>query len=92
MLIKNLDVAQGLCNGTRMQIVSAKENTLRCRLLTGTRVGTEVLIPKIKFTFGDQPQHRGIRFTRLQFPVRLCFGMTVNKVLFYKYFLLYIHF
>jgi hypothetical protein len=92
MLIKNLDVAQGLCNGTRMQIISAKENTLRCRLLTGTRVGTEVLIPKIKFTFGDQPQHRGMRFTRLQFPVRLCFGMTVNKVLFYKYFLLYIHF
>jgi hypothetical protein len=83
MLIKNLDVTQGLCNGTRMQIISAKESTLRCRLLTGTRAGSEVLIPKIKFTYGDEPNQRGMKFTRLQFPVRLCFGMTVNKVQYY---------
>jgi hypothetical protein len=80
MLIKNLDVTQGLCNGTRMQIISAKNDNLRCRLLTGTRAGTDVLINRIKFTYGDEPNQRGMKFTRLQFPIRLCFAMTVNKV------------
>jgi hypothetical protein len=92
MLIKNLDVTQGLCNGTRMQILSARDFTLRCRLLTGTRAGTEVLIPKIMFTYGDEPSQRGMKFTRLQFPVRLCFGMTVNKVVAYIHFLVYVVF
>jgi hypothetical protein len=82
MLIKNLDVSQGLFNGTRMQIISATNRTLRCRLLTGPRAGTEVTLPSIKFTYGDEPNQRGMQFTRQQFPVRLCFAMTVNKVVF----------
>jgi hypothetical protein len=83
MLIANLDVSQGLCNGTRMQVINARDGMLSCRLLTGPRAGTEVFLPKIKFTYGNKPNHRGIRFTRLQFPVRLCFSMTVNKVVYY---------
>jgi hypothetical protein len=63
-----------------MQVIKARDGMLSCRLLTGPRAGTEVLLPKIKFTYGNKPNHRGIRFTRIQFPVRLCFSMTVNKV------------
>uniref|UniRef100_A0A915K6N5 ATP-dependent DNA helicase n=1 Tax=Romanomermis culicivorax TaxID=13658 RepID=A0A915K6N5_ROMCU len=34
MLIKNLCVSDGLCNGTRLQIVSMGDNLLRCRVLS----------------------------------------------------------
>lgn len=35
MLIKNMDVKEGLCNGTRLQILAIDENLLKCRILTG---------------------------------------------------------
>jgi hypothetical protein len=75
MLTADLDKREGLCNGTRMQVIKAGDNILRCRLLTGPRAGTEVLLSKILFTYGNKPNHRGIQFTRIQFPVRLCFSM-----------------
>lgn len=82
MLIRNLDVSQGLCNGTRMQIVKMTEENLHCRILTGPRAALKqtFIIPRVKFEYGNGKHHRGLRFRRLQFPVRLCFAMTVNKV------------
>lgn len=82
MLIKNLDVSQGLCNGTRMQILKMTSENLYCRILTGPRAHSQqiYIIPKVKFEYGKAPQHRGSKFRRIQFPVRPCFAMTVNKV------------
>lgn len=82
MLIRNLDVTAGLCNGTRMQIMKLTEENLYCRVLTGPRADARQLhiIPRIKFEYGTSKNHRGLRFRRLQFPVRVCFAMTVNKV------------
>jgi hypothetical protein len=80
MLIRNLDVTQGLCNGTRLQIQKMGEENMKCRILTGPKTGRVVLIPKIKFEYGQGRHHRGLRFRRLQFPIRPCFAMTVNKV------------
>jgi len=83
MLIRNLDVTQGLCNGTRMQIVKLSSDNLHCRVLTGPRAGAMrvVLIPRVKFEYGKGRHHRGLKFRRIQFPVRLCFAMTINKVI-----------
>jgi len=82
MLIRNIDVQNGLCNGTRLQIVATTEYNLLCKILTGPRAGKEVLLPKVKFEHGTGKNHRGMRFSRLQFPLRLCFAMTINKVFF----------
>uniref|UniRef100_A0A183CL30 ATP-dependent DNA helicase n=1 Tax=Globodera pallida TaxID=36090 RepID=A0A183CL30_GLOPA len=79
MLIRNLDITSGLCNGTRMQIDHMTDANLYCRLLTGPREGQEYIIPRVKFEYGQGRYHRGLRFRRIQFPVRPCFAMTVNK-------------
>ena len=83
MLIRNLDVTAGLCNGTRMQIMRMSKDNLYCRILTGPRAGLDQLyiLPRVKFEYGNSEYHRGLRFRRIQFPIRLCFAMTINKVL-----------
>ncbi|XP_043485189.1 uncharacterized protein LOC122513026 [Leptopilina heterotoma] len=34
MLLRNLSINEGLCNGTRMQVLELSNNLLRCRILT----------------------------------------------------------
>ena len=83
MLIRNLDLSQGLCNGTRVQVVKITDNMLVCRILSGPRADSQqtYMIPKVKFEYGNAAHHRGIRFQRIQFPVRPIFAMTINKVI-----------
>ena len=76
MLIRNLNVRMGLCNGTRMQILELGHHTIRTRILTGDHKGEIVCIPRI--TVDDNlnfpfPVHRH------QFPIKLAFAMTINK-------------
>ena len=78
ILVRNLNLDDGLCNGTRMVITAYSRNALECRIVTGEKKGTVVLIPKIKL------QHEGsgkfpIPFFRHQFPVAPAFCLTINK-------------
>lgn len=76
MLLRNLNVAKGLCNGTRMQILDIGDRLLKAMILTGEKAGETVLLPRITVT-DDQtfpfPVHRH------QFPVKLAYAMTINK-------------
>ena len=51
---------------------------IKALLLTTPHAGSEVFIPRFDSTPGDEKK-RGYTFTRRQFPVRLCFAMTINK-------------
>jgi ATP-dependent DNA helicase PIF1 len=77
MLLRNLDPANGLCNGTSMVLLEIKTMVLRCRILGGDHAGKEVFIPRI--TLDPSSESLPIDLTRRQFPVRLAFVMTINK-------------
>jgi hypothetical protein len=49
MLLCNLDVSMGLCNGTRLILLEARSHVLRCRIISGDAkfAGNVVLIPRI---------------------------------------------
>jgi ATP-dependent exoDNAse (exonuclease V) alpha subunit len=77
MILKNLDPSHGVCNGSRGILTRCRNRVLEIRLLTGQHAGKTVFIPRI----ANQPsqEENSFKFTRKQFPVRLCFSMTINK-------------
>ena len=77
MLLRNLKVKDGLCNGTRLQLLEMTNRLLHCRIFGGTHDGKEVLIPRI--TLEPSNEALPIKLQRRQFPVRLAFSMTINK-------------
>ncbi|KAK0414189.1 hypothetical protein QR680_007191 [Steinernema hermaphroditum] len=80
MLIRNLSLVNGLCNGTMLQIMKMSDELLVCRRLnTNTGHDELVYLPKIRFIHGEGKHHRGVKFSRIQFPVRLAFVNTINK-------------
>ncbi|KAF1766983.1 hypothetical protein GCK72_006941 [Caenorhabditis remanei] len=76
MLLRNLDVKNSLCNGTRLVVHDMGARVLQCKFINGPRQGQMVFIPKIKLNY-----EKGLPFimSRLQFPIRLSFAMTINK-------------
>jgi PIF1-like helicase len=77
MLLRNLDVSNGLCNGTRMILLAIKPRVLQCHILGGKHAGNIVFIPRI--TIEPSAEDMPLPLSRRQFPVRLAFSMTINK-------------
>lgn len=77
MLIRNIDQAAGLCDGTRLRVTHLTQYIIVATVLSGIRLGKTEYIPRITLT----PSDSGLpfKFSRRQFPVTLCFAMTINK-------------
>ena len=74
MLIRNTD-APRLCNGTRLIVKQLLRHVIQATILTGCAKGEDVFIPRILII----PSDGIVPFKRIQFPVKLCFAMTINK-------------
>ena len=74
MLLRNLD-APKLCNGTRLVVSRLQPNVIEAKIMTGSGAGENVYIPKVPMNSTALP----FLLKRVQFPLRLCFGMTINK-------------
>lgn len=77
MLMRNLNQLMGLCNGTRMILTKCLTNSVECEILCGSQVGTRHLIPRIEMEPTDT--RLPFQFKRIQFPLQICFAMTINK-------------
>ncbi|CAN1317216.1 ATP-dependent DNA helicase PIF1 [Linum perenne] len=77
MLLRNLNPSMGLCNGTRILITRLGQHVISGLIIGGTFEGVAVAIPRIVL---DVTQHRWpFTLKRRQFPIRLCYAMTINK-------------
>ena len=77
MLIRNLQPEMGLCNGTRLIVRSLQPNVIEAEVLHGAHRGYRTFIPRI--TLMDANPQMPFTLVRRQFPIRLCFAMTINK-------------
>ena len=76
MLIRNISIHEGLCNGTRLRILDLNNNLLKCKILAGDKKGQVVFL--IRITLYSDKQYP-FTFKRRQFSIRLAFAMTINK-------------
>ncbi|XP_010474114.1 PREDICTED: ATP-dependent DNA helicase PIF1-like [Camelina sativa] len=77
MLLRNIDAHGGLMNGTRLQITQMADHVLQARIITGTRVGKIVLLPRMVLVPSDT--RLPFKMRRRQFPINIAFAMAINK-------------
>ncbi|XP_022032408.1 uncharacterized protein LOC110933497 [Helianthus annuus] len=77
MLLRNIDHANGLYNGTRLQITKLGKVVIEAKIITGTNISHHTLISRLKMTPSDK--RIPVKISRRQFPLSLCFAMTINK-------------
>ncbi|KAG5539260.1 hypothetical protein RHGRI_019723 [Rhododendron griersonianum] len=78
MMLRNLDPSKGLCNGTRLICRKLHKHVIMAQIAVGEHQGDIVFIPRISLQPSDAELYP-VQFTRRQFPIRLCFAMTINK-------------
>ncbi|PWZ05548.1 ATP-dependent DNA helicase PIF1 [Zea mays] len=78
ILLRNIDPANGLCNGTRLVVRGFQRNSIDAEIVLGQHVGKRIFLPRIPLCPSDEEMFP-FQFKRKKFPVRLSFAMTVNK-------------
>lgn len=73
MLCRNLSIDDCLTNGTKVVVVAIQPYTLQVQTLDH---GKRFWLPRIAFNFVTD---QGVAVKRVQFPVRLCFCLTVHR-------------
>ncbi|XP_064633638.1 ATP-dependent DNA helicase pif1-like [Lineus longissimus] len=76
IVLRSLD-PPSITNGTRCRVVACHTNVIEVLILHGPAAGNHAFIPRIPLvpSTSDMP----FLFRRLQFPIRLCYAMTINK-------------
>ena len=77
MLLRNLNLGGGLCNCTRMIVTQVFTWLIQAKIVTGTRMSETVYVPRILLINRDKTLP--FIFKRKQFPVKVCYAMTINK-------------
>jgi ATP-dependent DNA helicase PIF1 len=76
MLLRNLNPAEGHCNGTRYVVTNMAKHVIEAVIPDGLHKGKILYIPRI---FNTPPKNFTPSMTRIQFPIKLAFAITSNK-------------
>ena len=76
MLLRNLNPAEGHCNGTRYVITNMAKYVIEAVIPEGLHKGKVLYIPRI---YNTPPKNFTPNMTRIQFPIKLAFAITSNK-------------
>ncbi|PIA32904.1 hypothetical protein AQUCO_04300089v1 [Aquilegia coerulea] len=79
MLIRNINPSKGLCNGTRLVVTGLEPMLIRATIITGCKIGSKVTIHRV--VASSAPTKWEFILRRRQFPLKVCFAMTINKSL-----------
>jgi len=74
MLIRNINTKEGLINGARVVLKELNEFTLTGVLID---TGKKIIIPRINLWPSDSTMP--FQLKRRQFPIKIAFGITINK-------------
>ncbi|XP_058742589.1 uncharacterized protein LOC131625469 [Vicia villosa] len=77
MLLRNIDQAEGLCNGTRLIVTRLADHVIEAKIISGKNIGGIIYIARMDITPTQTPWP--FRMTRRQFPITVCYAMTINK-------------
>jgi ATP-dependent exoDNAse (exonuclease V) alpha subunit len=77
MVLRNLNPAEGVCNGSRGIVTRMTNRVLEVRLLTGDHTGNSTFIPRMSII--PSTTQVPFEFCRRQFPIKVCFAMSINK-------------
>ena len=78
ILLRNLNIAEGHVNGARYQVVRMTNSLLILKSIMGIHAGKILALPKMPCGPGDE-KFPIDGFKRVQFPIRVCFGLTTNE-------------
>ena len=53
MLLRNIDVNSGLCNGTTMKVITIRTKIMNVQITNGSHIGDYALIPSIELSPSD---------------------------------------
>ena len=76
LIMRNLNVNDGITNNTRVRILRINTKYITCQTIGENPVS--VLLPRIRFNF-RLPYGQSFMMTRLQFPLRRAFALSVHK-------------
>jgi hypothetical protein len=78
MLLRNMNVEAGQCNGSRFIVKKVLPHSLHCELIQDdpSLPASSFILPRITST---PPKQYPFQFSRRQFPIRPAFAMTINK-------------
>lgn len=77
ILLRNIDPAQGLCNGTKLICRALHTYLIEAEIASGQCAGKIGCIPRVKLT--SKEDGMPFELSRKQFPVKPAFAMTINK-------------
>ena len=76
MLIKNLNVEEGLTNGTRLCIMEVRDKLITAKVMSGAAKGETIFLGRMWFETSEKLEYTLIR---KQFPIALAYAMSIDK-------------